>query len=564
MPVPLEKKQAFGPKLFAEQVAIPFVLGVLAFLGVTGGRILAPRNIAWLGNGDPATYFLSWDFFRHTPWGSPLGLNPRYGAELGSAIAYADNLPLFALPFKVVSRWLPEPFQYFGIWILCCFVLQAWFGWLLTGLVTRERLSRACGTALFVLAPPFLWRLQGHYQMEGQWLVLAALYLCFGPRTLGRGAAWPLLAFTASLVHSYLTAMVLGLWLADWLRRLIFEAHTRATLVQFLAVPCVVVLAFWQAGLFTVGSGAVSTGFGYYRMNLASLIDPSGWSYVLPDLREAPGDYEGFNYLGLGGILLLVAALPALKGVLPVLRAKRQYWPLLVLLVCLTLFAVSNNIGLADGELSIPLPQSVIDRADLLRSSGRLFWPVFYVLFWVSLRAICRLYPPRVVTAILCITVTAQVVDISAGLRPIRRDLLVAGSTWDSPLKSPFWTQVPARYCEIRLASPKNQAPHYAVFAYFAALHGMSTDAAYLARIDDEKLKRAKREASHAVHQGVYSARTLYVLERWQEAAARRSVHDTDLLEWVDGFLVLAPNWHCSSAHLAGRATAADCSTNDK
>ncbi|HWZ91543.1 MAG TPA: DUF6311 domain-containing protein, partial [Polyangiaceae bacterium] len=196
------------PRLRRELV-IPLLFGVIAFFVVTGGRMLAPRNIAWLSKGDPATYYLGWHFFRNTPWGFPLGVNPRYGAELSSSLAFVDNIALFALPFKAIGRWLPPAFQYFGIWTLCCFVLQAWFAWLLVGLVTKVPLARAAGMGFFVLAPPFLWRLQGHYQMEGQWLLLASLYVCFGPRRLARGPSWPILAFTVSLVHSYMTAMVL-------------------------------------------------------------------------------------------------------------------------------------------------------------------------------------------------------------------------------------------------------------------------------------------------------------------------------------------------------------------
>ena len=32
---------------------------------------------------------------------------------------------------------LPEPFQYFGLWFLTCFILQSWFAWKLMGLATR-------------------------------------------------------------------------------------------------------------------------------------------------------------------------------------------------------------------------------------------------------------------------------------------------------------------------------------------------------------------------------------------------------------------------------------------
>jgi hypothetical protein len=546
----------------ARQVAVPVLLGVLAFFGVTGGRELAPRNIAWLSEGDPATYFLGWHFFRHTPWGFPLGVNPRYGAEVGSAIAQVDNIPLFAFPFKFVSRWLPEPFQYFGIWTLCCFVLQAWFAWLLVGLVTRIPFIRACGTALFVFAPPFLWRLQGHYQMEGQWLLLAGLYICLGPRRLSRGAAWPALAFTVALVHPYMTAMVLGLWLTDWLRRVLFEGRTRAELLQPVAIPSLVLVAFWQAGLFTTGKGIVTDGFAFYRMNVLSLVDPSGWSYVLKDIPEGKGDYEGFNYLGLGGITLALIALPALRGALPVLREKRHYWPLLALLSAFTLFAISNRVGFADSGFEIPLSQDWIDRANVLRCSGRMFWPVFYALFWLLIRTLVKRYPPRIAAAILFAVVTVQALDTSAGWLPIRRDLMVAGSSWNSPLKSPFWSQVPANYREIRMVPPRNKPPKYSVFAYFAAMHGMATDAVYFARIDEEKLRLAKQQALLAVNEGKYAPGAVYIIrDRQSERAARRSLNpEFDLLARIDEFAVLAPGWKCRRQCTGAALTPEDCS----
>jgi Family of unknown function (DUF6311) len=550
----------------AQQIAIPVLLGVVAFFVVTGGRVLDPRNILWLSKeDDPATYFLGWHFFRNAAWGFPLGVSPRYGAELASSLMFVDNVPMFAFAFKAIQRFLPDTFQYFGFWILCCFVLQTWFAWLLVGLLTRAPFLRACGALFFVFAPPFLLRLFGHYSMLGQWLVLAALYICLGRRQLARGPAWPVLAFTVSVAaHAYMTAMVLGLWLTDWLRRVLFEGRTRAELLQLFIVPGLALLGFWQAGLFVVGRGITRFGFGIYRMNLTALVDASGWSYLLPDIPEGKGDYEGFNFLGLGGLLLVLLAAPALKGALPMLRAKRQYWPLLGLCVAFTLFAISNRIGFANRTFVIPLSQVWIDRANVLRCCGRMFWPVFYVLLWLLIRSLFRRYPPRTAGIILFVLVAIQAVDTSAGWRPIRRDLMLAGPAWDSPLKARFWSQVPANYQVIRLVPPRNHASNYTVFAYFAAMHGMATDSVYFARIDAEKLQQAKREALLAVDEGKYAAGTLYILDRRYEKAARRSANpELDWLGRVDGFSVLAPHWKCRAecASAAG-STLEDCSTN--
>jgi len=542
---------------------VPILLGICSFWAITGGRVLNGRNIAWLQGGDPSTYFLGWHFFRLTPWSLPPGANPRYGMEIGSAIAYTDNVPLFAFLFKAIARWLPMPFQYFGIWLLLCFVLQAWFAWLLVGLVTRVPLQRAGATLLFVVAPPLLYRLNGHYQMCAQWLVLAALYLCFGPRRLARGAAWPLLAYSVALIHWYITVMVLGLWSADWLRRVIFEGWKPADFVQLVAIPALVLLAFWQTGLFVVGRLLVQHGFGEYKMNLLSLVDPSGWSYVLKDIPEGTSEYEGFNFLGLGGLLLVILALPATKRAWPWLRAKREYWPLLALFLGLTLFAISNRIGFAGYSFEIPLPASWIERANMVRSSGRMFWPVYYVLLLICARSLFRNYSTRIATILLLAIVSIQVVDTSAGWLENRRHLLTFGSTWDSPLRSPFWAQVPGTYRSLHTVPVRSMGPHYDDFAYFAAMHDMSTDAVYLARVDIAKRNAASGRAIHALKSGQYEPGALYVVDGRYEKAARLGARpERDLVAWIDGFLMVAPNWKCRAQCLAGGAdSAADCST---
>jgi hypothetical protein len=528
----------------ARRIAIPVGIGLVSFLVIAGPKILEFRNIRWLAERDPATYFLAWHFFRNTPWSLPLGDNPRYGGELAGGIAHADNVPLLAIAFKVIEGWLPEVFQYFGLWLCASFVLQACFAWLLVGLSTRNALARAFGSWLFVLAPPFLWRLREHYSMLGQWLVLAGLYLCLGPRPRSRGAAWPLLAFTASVVHTYTTVMVLGLWLTDWIRRVWLEGRTRADFVQLALVPGLVLLGFWQSGLFLVTDGLAQHGFGKYHLNLLGLIDPSGWSYLVPDLPGLRGDREGFNYLGLGGLLLALLALPALRRAWPAVRERRHYWPLFVLMVGFTCFAISTTIGIGTWTFALPVPESLIQRANLLRASGRMFWPVFYLLLWVLVRHVVLRYPARFAGYLLAGAALIQAADTSAGWLPIRRNLERSGDSWPSPLKAEFWRQVPGRYREIRVLPPVNHGLNYAPFAYLAAMHGLTTDSVYLARVDHQKLERAKRRAARLMKTGRYSASTIYVLDESYEKAARARLRPgVDRLEWIDGFLVLAPAW---------------------
>jgi predicted lysophospholipase L1 biosynthesis ABC-type transport system permease subunit len=74
---------------------------------------------------------LGWWWFSMAPWGWPPGASPLNGLELANGVGLSDSLPLFAFPFKLISQWMPERFQYWGHWELLCFVLQSLFAVLL-------------------------------------------------------------------------------------------------------------------------------------------------------------------------------------------------------------------------------------------------------------------------------------------------------------------------------------------------------------------------------------------------------------------------------------------------
>ena len=88
-----------------------------------------PDYARWLNERDRAMHPLGWFFYRDAPWGLPPGDSPHLGIELASSIGLVDGLPLFALPAKLLSPWLPHPFQYWGDWLLISIVLQAVFAY---------------------------------------------------------------------------------------------------------------------------------------------------------------------------------------------------------------------------------------------------------------------------------------------------------------------------------------------------------------------------------------------------------------------------------------------------
>ena len=532
---------------------LPLLIGVVAFFIVIGPRALNPQNIAWLGNGDPATHYLGWVFFRQSPWTFPIGLNPSYGLELGNGIIFSDSNPLLAFLFKPFASLLPTPFQYFGLWFLACFVLQAWFAWKVVGLMTSHVAVRAVSTALFLFAPPMLMRLPFHLSLGGHFLVLASLYLGLHPQLRRRRLAWGALLAAAALIHAYFLAMVAVVWLADLASGYFRKKLTlQSAAIELIGLFSLVSFCCWQAGYFSVGGGAVSDGFGMYAMNLLSLIDPGNWSgqwsYVLKDLPgvQGYGDGEGFLFLGLGLITLGICALVGLLQGNTGFARRLGHRPILVAaLVGLSLFSISNNVALGSLEWSYPLPAWVISVANIFRASGRMFWPVYYAIIIAIIFLVIRANTPRTALSLLSLALLIQVLDTHAGWVGVRKQLMVEpASKWASPMVDPFWESAAAHYRKIRWIVPQNLSPKWMAVADFAGAHGLATNAVYLGRMDTANWIESEQETARSMASGNYDADSLYLLdERALIQSVRNIDTQKDLFARIDGFTVLAPGW---------------------
>ncbi|SDB43189.1 hypothetical protein SAMN03159382_01022 [Pseudomonas sp. NFACC23-1] len=526
---------------------LPILLGALAFLLVIGPRVLDPTNIAWLGEGDTTTHYLGWAFFRSSPWTFPLGMNPSYGLELGNGIIFSDSNPLLAFLFKPFSGWLPETFQYFGLWLLACFILQAWFAWKLLGLLTPSLWIRLLGAGLFVFSPPMFLRMGAHLSLSGHFLILAALYLALRPGLQKRRLAWGVLLAATALVHAYLLAMVALIWLADLANQAIKgRLFRRDALIELSGLFLLVAFCCWQAGYFSVGGGTVSGGYGLYRLNVLSLVDPSGWSYIVRDLPEGPGDYEGFNYLGLGVLILAICAAAALlQGNTGLVSAVRHRWLLLWALFGLTLFSLTNTLGIGVLDVHYWLPGSLEKLANVFRASGRMFWPVFYAIVFAVIFLVIRGNKPRAAACLLAIALLVQVLDTRAGWAGLRQSrMMPAASSWSTSMNDPFWASAASHYSKVRLLLPQNQPDNWLLTSQYALKHGLETDGVYLGRMGTREIEQAQRRAAQMLASGEYAADSLYILDPGAALQAAKTVNrQTDLLTRIDGLVVLAPGW---------------------
>lgn len=489
-------------------------IGALFFLWIAGWRVVNPTQVGWIMQLDWRIHFLGWHFFRREPWMWPPG---RIGGYLhapdGTAIGYTDSIPVVAFLLKPLSPVLPDPFQYLGIWLLVCFILQGVFGVLIARIWTPNRSLQWLAAAVFVLTPTLLIRV-GHPALCAHWLLLWMFWLYFrGPAGSRQQVAhYAAAGLVGGLIHPYLAVMVLALQLSLAIK----DRHATG-----LAAGLVGVLSgWWAAGLFTV-SGATNLGaegLGYYSMNLFAIVTPSGWSTLLPEQPiGAPGQsFEGFQYLGAGALLLL-----AVGVALQLTRRRRipigYVAPAVAVAALCAIYALSPRVTAFD-QVLLDFTGPALDRFGLFRASGRFFWPMAYLLLIAAVVTAVTRLGSQAALVVLSAVVGLQLVDLRgahAERRTISRSDAFHGHVLR--LQSPVWSAVLPHYRHLVLLSSSHcgeEPTSYEWPAYLAGLYGLTINDGEVARPDIEKMRAYCAALSAQIRDGQVADDTVYLVNR--------------------------------------------------
>jgi hypothetical protein len=521
---------------------------------VLGPKVMNPSDLGWLAS-DPATHYLGWAFFRQSEeWLFPLTWTGRWGYPWGLSVSFTDSIPGLALLFRLLSDWLPESFQYLGLYATALIIGQGVIGLLLLRrLGFSNAWMAALGGCFFMVAPAFLWRFHGHIPLASHLLVLAALVACLGKPSPGRApmrdmALLWLILLLATSVNPYITVLCLAVAItaiARWW--LLSNLSLARALVLSCSCGALVLAGFVAFGFIIPGDVSNFTGGGYryYSMNLLAPIDPQQFGGLLYGAlpMAISGQYEGYNYLGLGILLLLAAGL--LTGRLQplMLLRRRDLWPVVALGLVCTLAAASATIALGGRVLvEIPLPRHVEAIAGMFRSSGRLFWPAYYLLMIGSLIWL-RTLRPVLAVPVLAVALLIQAADTTPLIRSIRT---VTHAQVDSPLRSPEWAALGAQHAHLAVhpawlcgfADSPGGYQGFATFGLYATQHRMTLNSYYAGRTGNVDRHRHCRQALGPVLAGQFAADTLYVMTDALFARLPAQVHDSGVCRSLDDFVV--------------------------
>ncbi|WP_291297592.1 DUF6311 domain-containing protein [Elioraea sp.] len=422
------------------------LIGLLQVLFIFPFTFLFPEaGRGWAPSGDAAQHAIAQAYFIRDSWHWPPLLALNLNTPEGTNIAFADGIPLLALPLKLAAPLLPAGFHGIGLWYAIATLGQALAAVFALRSAGERRLLPAIGVVLAALAMPAFLARYGHAALTGHAVILLALGVSL---RLVRDASRRLWIVTGAflvaslLVHPYLAAMASALIAAAPLTLLLRGdrrwAGAALGVVASVAAVAVTMGAFGYLG--ATGDG----GYGQFALNLLSPVWPYrsalfGGGIAREIDATGHGGWEGYNWLGaglIGGLVLAAVLRPA-----ALVALVRRHGGLALALAGLTVLAISHRVGL--GERIVLDLGTVPGVLEQFRASGRFFWPVAYALLIGAAVLLAR--SGRAGPVLVLAFGIVQAVDAA----PIRRDLADwanARPAWtlDAPALRPMMMQARA------------------------------------------------------------------------------------------------------------------------
>jgi hypothetical protein len=455
-------------------------------------------------------------YYLHDRWYFPIFLTKLIMPPDGVSVVFLDINPLLAFFAKLLFKATGIYVNHFGPWIALCYALQAAaFLFLCRSFGLRGIVPAIVCAVIAVSVPEFLYR-YFHLTLLGQFLITFQLGLYFRAVRGGRYPTISLLALGLTLItiliHFYFFAMVAGIYVALLAQYVASERRALRTVILELAILAAGTGLLLFATGYLHGLGG-SSGFGFFSMNMLSPFVPQD-SGVLPFMHDmidgTGGQYEGFNYLGIG-----ILALAVLSAVLN----RRELWPmalryryLLILLLAFTGFALSFNPMIGDisllhpfahapaiasggavaahaaapvqpAEIGAKLHDLIFYPLQQFRASGRFFWPVGYCIAAFGIVGVWRKMPGTAGLAVLAVAALLQFID--AG--PLRHEMAANIRAETVPPAAPDpWIAMIAAHREITVLPSMDcadtQSPLIPLFVFYASQHQIPTHSAKLSR----------------------------------------------------------------------------------
>lgn len=506
----------------------PILIGIFGFQLVVGSERLNPLNIGWLSRTgwlDGWGAYLGWANYRNSTSANPLGIINSYGGDFGNSLVYTDSIPLVSIPLKFFSPILPDNFQFFGVWLLLCFVTQSVVAWNILDLIKLQKLFLFCGTIILTFSPILLHRLNMHMSQAAHFLILCAIYLTIKKQLNNNLNLWFILLIISALVHPYFLVINFLFFITN------FGAEIRHNLKiltsnKFRIITYITSLIFlmWQSGYFVAISSASGPWLNYlFKMDLLQPINFTGGSWIFSQKSALTiGNQEGYNFLGFGIILLLFICMFKWKPILTDFqRWKLNYSFIYILLLFFTLYSITYQVTIARHViLEIPLNNELKNLMSTFRASGRFFAPVYYFIIITCFYWVSKYFRNNYRVTFIIFALLLQVLDSNFAWRKIDDINLPYNQFSFTPIKDNRWGAILRDIDSVNVILNKTYLNGYWIFeckdwariGLFVAQNKLSTNCAYSARLNRNLANRNQNYVIQSIKNATPENDSIYVL----------------------------------------------------
>ncbi len=537
---------------------ISMLLGAFLFILVYGPYVLNPFYDDWIfmtGERDLPQHYIGFCMYRSSPWQFPLGLITTASSPHDMSVIYADAIPLFAFIFKLLNPILPQVFQYLGVYGLLSMALTGGIGSLIIYEMIRvpDPSAGAIESDMMVLPIAIvssvfystswvlIYRMFYHTSLASHWLILLAFYLWMRidlkEHALRNCLIYAVFSAIALLIHPYIWAMCAGITGMSLIEYLIRNKDIKKFLLYGFDFCVVAVLCLYAFGAFSGGTKA-SLGAGSYEANLNTFFNSMDFA-LLPGLPVTLLQYEGFGYLGVGMLLLMIVTVVMFiadrimsqkmagankndrgqslrKGKAPDQKGNLRKWLYIITALCFIAFSIIPEISWGDKVLvNINLGKLFGTFVGIFRSNGRFIWPVCYMLMTGAIVYAYRHISRKRFWILLIICLVIQIVDMTPYLTK-KHALFARGDYKYSGILdgNKAIDDVVGKYDHIVMDIKDGEVDQY--LTYYAYLHGMTTNDFYYARPIESKVQNTLEAYRDDMAKGKYDDTLLYVLGKDQ------------------------------------------------
>jgi hypothetical protein len=527
-----------------------FLYSLLLIWITTGFGIINPRKTGWLSDGD-GTSEIGWEFFRRTPLIQfPLGVNPDYGLEISSSVALDGQIPLFSLFLHPFSFLLPERFQYFGIFLVITFALNFYFARKIFVQLKLNNIQTIISSIILASSPIILSRFidHTHYSLTSGWIIFYAVLLVL-KRDL-RFSKWIYIFLLSVLIHAYYFPFLIVIYLcATFVDTTNWKFKTK-NLITLSYILLSSVFLMYISGYFYGRASSKDIGYGFFRSTLSSLIDPSGWSMLLPDLAETEGSYEGFAYVGIPTLFIIMMSVLLIKKPRKD-KEQQSFRSLWVASILLFVYSLSNNISYSNKEiLSFPSIEILSFITSTFRSSGRFSWLIVITIIIYSIYISSQKIQGKYFTLVLLVALVLGIIDYYPKLVSEKNSKF--NLMHNSILTNNAWKSISECYSKIRMYPPTPGVTNYYDFVSIALSQNMAINTGRFGRVNQSAVLGSYDLMHKEFKTGKYRNDSFYIFTNadfvspefveYQKNLAIHTLDDDSAYASMDGYSFIAPN----------------------